>query len=75
MLNLLQSFIDTVTAVVNFVINMITSFIWFVTQIPTYIQMLTVMIGYLPAYVIPFCTLAISLSVVLWILGRKASTS
>lgn len=75
MLNLLQSFIDTVTAVVNFVINMITSFIWFVTQIPTYIQMLSVMIGYLPSFVVPFATLAISLSIVLWIIGRKASTA
>lgn len=71
MLNILQSFLTTVSALVSYLINMITGIITLISHIPTYITFLTSAIGFLPAVIIPFATVYISLYAVKFILGRE----
>lgn len=71
MLGILESLIATVTALVQFVINTIEGLFTIIKYIPTYVTFLTSSIGFLPAVIIPFCTIYISLYVVKFILGRE----
>lgn len=72
MLNLLQSFIDILTTLVNFVINTITSFLILLTNLPSYTSFIINSINVLPNILIPFATISISLYVILFILGRNS---
>lgn len=70
MIDLLTSFINTVSALVNFIISSISSLIQLITLLPTYISYLTVSIGFLPSILIPFAIATISVYVVFLIIDR-----
>lgn len=71
MLSILESLIHTITALINFVIHAIQSLINLFIKIPTYVNFLVTSINVLPIIIIPFAMAAISIYVVLFILGRK----
>lgn len=71
MLNLLSELIETVNALVTFVINFITSMISFISYIPSYVLFITRSIAFMPAFLIPFATACISIYVMLFMIGRQ----
>lgn len=71
MLSILESLIHTITALINFFIHAIQSLINLFIKIPTYVNFLVTSINVLPIIIIPFAMAAISIYVVLFILGRK----
>lgn len=72
MINILQSFLNTVTSVVQFVIHSIQSFFNLLTAIPKFTGYLFNVINTIvPDILKPFIILAIIISVVLLILGRN----
>lgn len=73
MLNLLRSIIEFITAIVSFIIHAIGSLLNFITLIPTYVSFLITSINVLPSVFIPFMIATITLSVVLFVLNRRAS--
>lgn len=70
MISILQSFVQTVSALIMFVINSISSLLRLIVHIPEYVAFLTTSINVLPAIIIPFALASISLGAVLFILGR-----
>lgn len=70
MISLLQSIVDTVTSLVQFVIHTFDSLLNLLAHIPTYVSFLTVSIGYLPSMIIPFAIASVSIYVVFLVLNR-----
>lgn len=71
MLNLLSSFVTTVTAIVQFVIHAIVSLLNFLLMIPTYIAFIVSSVNVLPSVVIPFVIASIWVTAYLFIIGRN----
>lgn len=71
MLNILQSIITTITALVNYVAGVLGGILVLISHIPTYISFLSTGIGFLPMIIVPFATVYISLYAVKFILGRE----
>ena len=71
MLNLISQFVDTITAIITFVIHAIQSLLQFLTMIPTYISFIISSVNVLPSVVIPFVIASIWVTVYLFILGRN----
>lgn len=72
MISILQSFLNTVTSVVNFVIHSIQAFFNLLMAIPKFTGYLFNVINTIvPDILKPFIILAIIISVVLLILGRN----
>lgn len=72
MIQLLESIVNIITTLVEFIINTIQSLIALISQIPTYVSFLTSIILYLPPFVYPFVVACLSIIVVQYILNRKA---
>lgn len=70
MIKLLQSIVDTISALIGFVINIFTSLINLLAHIPTYVDFLVTSIGFLPTIIIPFAVASISVYVVFLLLNR-----
>lgn len=70
MLGLLSGIWNTIVAIVQFLINMITSLVNLIAHIPAYVAMITSSLTVLPTLIIPFALAGVSLFVVLFILGR-----
>lgn len=70
MLNVLNNLLDTITSLVQFVINSITSLINLLIKIPTYTTFLINSINVLPSIFIPFAIACISIYVVLFVINR-----
>lgn len=71
MINLLQSIVDAISALFQLIINAISSIVLIISYIPTYLTFLTSSIAYLPAVIIPFCLVTISLWIIYFVLGRE----
>lgn len=71
MLDILASFGEMVLALVDFVINAITSLFTFVANIPVYFNFITVLIASLPPWLLPYTVAGISLTVVAMLIQRK----
>ena len=72
MLEVLSSLLSTVSALVKFFIDVISSLILFIGKIPTFTAYLTTLIGYvIPSFILPFITVSISIYLVLFLLGRS----
>lgn len=72
MISLLKSILDTITTLITFLFNMITSLIALITQIPKFVTLIINSINVLPPFILPFATAFITISVVQYILNRKA---
>lgn len=70
MISLIQSIVDVIKSLVQFLIHSIDSFLNLLFHIPTYVSFLTVSIGYLPSIIIPFAIASVSIYVVFLILNR-----
>lgn len=71
MINLLESLLNIVITLCNFIYNTISSLIALIIQIPDQVEFLTTSLATLPPFVIPFATAFISINVILFILGKK----
>ena len=71
MLSILSSIANTIISLVSFLVNTIKSFIDLLVHLPDYLQFLTNSLNLLPSVIIPFGLLAISIYVILFIMGRK----
>lgn len=71
MLNALRSILDIITSIIAFVYNAFASLLSLIQQIPQYVSMITVSVGYLPTVLIPFAIASVSLSVLLFMVNRK----
>lgn len=72
MLDILGSLLATVTTLVTFVFNTISSLFALITRIPAYVMMLINSINILPAFLLPWAMAYISVVVIQYILNRKA---
>lgn len=70
MIDTLRSILDIVSSLIGLVINIITSLINFMTKIPQYSAFLITSINLLPAVIIPFALIGISIYIVLFVIGR-----
>ena len=73
MINLLKSIVDTIFALVQFLINTVESLLNLLAHLPNYISFLVTSINVLPSVIIPFALASISINVVYLILGRSRS--
>lgn len=70
MISLLQSIVDVIKSLIQFLIHSIDSLFNLIGHIPTYVSFLTVSVGYLPSIIIPFAIASVSIYVVFLILNR-----
>lgn len=68
-----QDCAEIITAVIDFVVNLIKSLIQFFMMIPTMIKYLTESIAYLPGPLLLFATMSITISVIFLTIGRGKS--
>lgn len=71
MLDILSNLLDTITSVIQFVVNSVTSLVNLLIKIPTYTAFLISSINVLPSIFIPFALACVSLYVVLFVIGRR----
>lgn len=71
MISLLESIVNTLSALGAFIVHSIESLFNLLENIPSYVSFLTVSIGYLPTAIMPFAIASISVYVVYLILGRN----
>lgn len=71
MIQLFQSIVETISAVVSFFIHSITSLFNLLGHIPQYVAFMTSSINVLPAVIIPFAIASVSIYVVFLVLGRN----
>lgn len=72
-INFFKSLWDTITALIDLVINLVSGLFQFIANLPTFISYLTKTIAILPGWLLPFCTISITVSVLFIILGRGKS--
>lgn len=71
MLSVLRSILDTIIALVQFVIHSFESLFNLISRIPQLIAVITSSFGFLPAVVAPFALASLSILIVLFVLNRK----
>ena len=71
MIELITSFVQTVSVLVTFVINTIQSLISLIVNIPTYLAVVTNAINVLPSFILPFALAFVTLVIVQYILNRR----
>lgn len=71
MIELLSSVVDTIIALVQFVINGINGLIQLLLLIPQAIAFLSSSISMLPPFVVPFITAALYIGIVQYIVGKQ----
>lgn len=71
MLDILSQLVNTIGALVTFVLHAITSFIAFIAYIPSYLMFITQSIALMPSILIPYATACISVYVILFMIGRN----
>lgn len=62
------SLIDVFVALLNMVINFIQSIIWLTLNLPELLAGVTASFSYVPAFVLPFLTVSLSIMVVLMVI-------
>lgn len=71
MINLFNNFLNGLAAVGQLLINIVTSLVNFVLNIPTYTTFLHTAITVLPDIVLPFALISITISVTLFVINRQ----
>lgn len=71
MINLFNNFLKGLAAVGQLLINIVTSLVNFVLNIPTYTTFLHTAITVLPDIVLPFALISITISVTLFVINRQ----
>lgn len=71
MIKLLISIVNVIGALITFVINTIISLVTLLLNIPTYLTFIVSSINLLPTAIIPFAVATVTISVVLFIIGRN----
>ena len=70
MVDALKSVLDFFGTILDFVEYLVTGLVQLIAMIPSAFAMLTYSIGYLPSVLLAFAAVAITLSIVILILGR-----
>lgn len=71
MINLFNNFLNGLAAFGQLLINIVTSLVNFVLNIPTYTTFLHTSITVLPDIVLPFALISITISVTLFVINRQ----
>lgn len=71
-LSFLNELFNTIGALLSFVISAINGFVNLLIKLPYYASYLLQMLALLPSFVIPFATVSISTSILLFILNRNS---
>ncbi len=71
MLDFLKTFVDTIGSLFTFIFNVISSLFNLISKLPTFVLFLTNSVALMPMILIPFVMAAISIYVILFILGRN----
>lgn len=71
MLGLLKAILETITMLVNFLINIIVGLIQFITMIPTYFQFVIGLGDIVPPFATVFFTAGITLTIMLFLINRE----
>lgn len=73
MLGILQSILETITLVIQFIINMIVGLVHFILMIPTYFTFVISLVDVVPAFATVFFTAGITLTIILFMINREAT--
>ena len=71
MLDFLKTFVDTLGSLLTFIFNVISSLVNLISKLPSFVLFLTNSVALMPMILIPFVLAAISIYVILFILGRN----
>lgn len=71
MLDLLSRIGNAIAVSIQLVINIVSSLVNFVVNMPTYIQFMNTSLTVLPDIVLPFAVLSVTISVVLFLINRQ----
>lgn len=71
MITMFKSIVETITALVTFIIHSILSLFYLLYSLPSYIVFLTSAINVLPAVIVPFAIASVSTYVMFLILARN----
>lgn len=71
MLDFLKTFVDTLGSFLTFIFNAISSLVNLISKLPSFVLFLTNSVALMPMILIPFVLAAISIYVILFILGRN----
>lgn len=71
MVDFLKALFGTFASLIAFVWNVISSLFNLISKLPTFVLFLTNSVALLPAILIPFIAAAISIYVVLFVIGRN----
>ena len=71
MLDFLKTFVDTLGSLLTFFFNAISSLVNLISKLPSFVLFLTNSVALMPMILIPFVLAAISIYVILFILGRN----
>jgi hypothetical protein len=71
MLDFLKTFVDTLGSLLTFIFNYISSLFNLISKLPAFVLFLTNSVALMPMILIPFVLAAISIYLVLFILGRN----
>lgn len=71
MLDLLRSLVETIGLLFNFFINTILGLVNFIGMIPTYVTFITSMISVVPLFAQVFFISGITLTVILFVIGKE----
>lgn len=70
MLNLIRSLVETISLLFNFFLNTIKGLINFIGMIPTYVTFITSLVSVVPLYAQVFFISGITLTIVLFVIGK-----
>lgn len=73
MLGILKAILETITMLVDFIINVIIGLINFIGMIPTYFTFVISLIDVVPAFATIFFTAGITLTIILFVINREAT--
>lgn len=62
---------EVLLAIVDLIVNVVTSLVKFFTMVPSWIAFLVTSVGYLPGIVVSFILVGVFISVILLIVGRN----
>ena len=71
MLGILKSILETITMLVNFLINTIVGLVNFIMMIPTYFTFTIGLADSVPAFASVFFTAGITLTIILFVINRQ----
>lgn len=71
MIDLLSSLVNTITSVIGYFISTIESFLTILGRIPAFINYISQAVSLLPGIFIPFILATLSITVILFIIGRN----